>query len=56
MAEGVILALPNEVQVLIWTWLPPQEIFKQTLVCKHWKVISEQPDEYLWRVVHNRCA
>ncbi len=45
-------SLPLELQLEIWLFLPPREIFKQSLVCSAWR--DCWLNEVLWREAHNR--
>jgi len=45
-------SLPLELQLEIWLFLPPREIFKQSLVCSTWR--DCWLNEVLWREAHNR--
>ena len=44
--------LPLELQLEIWLFLPPREIFKQSLVCCNWRDCWRE--DVFWREAHNR--
>src|SRR5690349_16858248 len=49
---GWLEQFPEELQVLVWLWLPPKEVFRQALVCRHWARICSAEGEYVWRTAH----
>lgn len=44
--------LPSELQEEIWMWLPPQDLFKQQLICLSWR--DQFLHDSLWQRYHRR--
>jgi len=52
MTDKLWAVLPVELQWEIWTWLPPQETFRQMEVCRAWH--ENCSDDRFWQAVHMR--
>ena len=52
MTDKLWAVLPVELQWEIWTWLPPQETYRQMEVCRAWH--ENCSDDRFWQAVHMR--